>query len=400
MAGGFRRFRVAAKVPESDVITSFYLEPADGGPLWDARPGQYLTLRVPAKGGAVLRTYSLSCDVAEPSHHRITVKREGRPSNGADMPDGVGSCWLHDHVETGAEIEVAAPRGAFVLNEGSDRPVVLLAGGVGLTPLLSMLHGLAATDRRAWFVQACENGAVHAMGDEVRKLVAASGGRIRAHTVYRSPTADDLAAGLHQGTGFIDRAVLQALLPLDDYEFYMCGPTPFMVAMYRLLREFGVPKHRIAYEFFGKATSLEALAETPAAAPKVASRAPSAIAGLAFLTNPGARAVPDAMPKAAADPEQPATLHDGDTALLDGDVVFARSGASAQWRDAAGSLLELAEEAGLAPEFSCRAGICNTCRCKIVEGDVTYFEDPLDPPPAGEVLICCSRPVGRVVLDI
>lgn len=131
MAGGFRRFRVTRKVPEGDVITSFYLEPADGGPLWDVRPGQHLTLRAHAKGGDVLKTYSLSCNVTEPTHHRISVKREGRPQDRADLPDGVGSCWLHDQVETGSEIEIAAPRGAFVLDESSDRPVVLLAGASG-----------------------------------------------------------------------------------------------------------------------------------------------------------------------------------------------------------------------------------------------------------------------------
>ncbi len=400
MAGGFRRFRVARKVPESAVITSFYLEPADGGPLWDARPGQYLTLRVPAGGGQMLKTYSLSCNVAEPSHHRISVKREGRPQDRADMPDGVGSCWLHDEVEVGAEIEIAAPRGAFVLDEGSERPVVLLAGGVGLTPLLSMLHRLAETERKAWFLQACENGAVHAMGDEVRKLAASSGGRIQAHAVYRMPTDADIKAGLHQSVGVIDKAVLQALLPLDDYDFYMCGPTPFMVAMYRLLRELGVPKTRVAYEFFGKATSLEALAEKPAPSPKTASRALPAIAGLAFLTDPDARAMPERLPKSVAVAGAPATVHGDDAALLTGDVVLSRSGVTLQWKDEARSLLELAEDAGLSPDFSCRAGICNTCRCKIIEGEVTYFEEPLDPPPPGEVLICCSRPNGRVVLDI
>lgn len=388
MAGGFRRFRVAKKIPESDVITSFYLEPADAAPLWQAQPGQYLTLRVPGPKGHVLKTYSLSCHVGEPAHHRISVKREGRPEDGA--PDGIGSCWLHDHVKEGAELEIAAPRGTFVLNEDSDRPVVLLAGGVGLTPLLSMLHRLAETDRKVWFLQACEDGSVHAMRDEVRELSDASQGRINAHVVYRNPSEADKSARLHHGEGVIDKATLQALLPLDDYDFYMCGPTPFMVAMYRLLRDLGVAKDRIAYEFFGKATSLDALAEQSVARPMAASKAPAAIASLAFLTDPDARAVPDAVkaskPVAASGPE--------------GSVVFSRSGITAEWADSANSLLELAEDAGLSPDFSCRAGICSTCRCKITAGEVVYFEDPLDPPPAGEVLICCSRPVGRVVLEI
>lgn len=390
MAGEFRSFRVARKVAESDIITSFYLEPTDGAPLWPVKPGQYLTLKVPGSNGPVLKTYSVSCDPSETEFHRISVKREGRPS--PDLPDGVGSCWLHDTVEVGSEVEMAAPRGTFVLDEDSTRPVILLSGGVGITPLLSMLHRLAGSERDVWFIHACENGDVHAMHDEVSALAEAGGAAVRRHTLYRSPTDADRAAKRHDAEGIIDKAFLQSVLPIDNYDVYMCGPTPFMVAMYWLLTELGVPKAHIAYEFFGKASSLDALAAAPVAAPssKAASRAPKAVASLAFLTDPEAWAVPETQPVA-----KPASGTSGA-----GNVTFRKSGVTAAWDGAMESLLELAEDAGLNPEFSCRAGICNTCSCTLVEGEVEYIEEPLAPPEPGKVLICCSRPKGRVVLNI
>ena len=392
MSGGFRRFRVTEKARESEVITSFLLVPVDGGPLWQAEPGQYLTLRVPSGQGVLLKTYSISGDVSRPDGHRITVKRETRPADVPDAPEGIGSCWLHDVVEVGTEIEIAPPRGAFVLDRQSPRPVLLLAGGVGVTPLLSMLHALQRTPRKVWMIQACENGAVHAMGDEIRALAAGAKGEVHPLVVYRNPSKGERC----DSVGVIDRALLQRLLPLDDYDVYMCGPTPFMAAMFRLLRELGVSKDRIAYEFFGKATSLEALAQAPrpdSPDSRAGSRATPSIAGLAFLTDPDARAVPETDSLALA--EKPRL-----TTAAGDDVRFARSGASAAWTEDAHSLLELAEAAGLDPAFSCRSGICGTCRCRLLEGEVAYFEDPLDTPPAGEVLICCARPRGRVVLDL
>ncbi len=383
MANAFREFRVADKVAESDIITSFYLEPTDHAPVWEVKPGQYITLRVPGQGGPILKTYSVSCDPSETRHHRITVKREAG-LNGA--PDGVGSCWLHDQVDIGQTVEVAEPRGKFCLDEASTRPVLLLSGGVGLTPMVSMLHRLRETDREVHFLHACENGQVHALRDEV---LGCSSQRIKPHFVYRKPSDADREAKLFDAEGVIDKLFLRAHLPIGAYDAYICGPTPFMVAMYQLLQELGVPKTRISYEFFGKAASLEALAENPVVS-KTASRAAPTVQSLTFLTDPDAWAAADEMP------EQPAAS----AARSEGEVTFRKSNTSAQWTGSAGSLLELAEDSGLNPEFSCRAGICNTCKCGLVSGEVEYFEDPLIQPEAGQVLICCSRPKGPVVLDI
>ena len=376
MESGFHGFRVAKKVVESEIITSFYFEPTDGAPVWEVKAGQYLTLRVPSAGDHVLKTYSVSNDPSEAGFHRITVKRE---TGLGGAPDGVGSCWLHDRVEVGDTIDIAAPRGVFYLDETSTRPVVLLSGGVGLTPMVSMLHRLKTSDRDVYFLHACENGRVHALRDEV---LAQTGACVQARFVYRTPEGGDQ----FDAEGMIDKAFLQKTLPIDDYDVYLCGPVPFMVAMYQLLQELGVPKARIAYEFFGKAASLDQMASKPAVT-KAASNAAPTIQALTYLTNPDAWA--EAVD--ASKPSQPPSV---------GQVTFRRSNASADWDGSADSLLELAENAGLDPEFSCRSGICNSCKCTLVSGEVEYFEDPLIAPENGQVLICCARPKGAVILDI
>ena len=395
MNASFRQFKVVNKVQESTVITSFYLQPEDNEALWPAAAGQYLTLRIPTPDGSVLRTYSISSDVKNTDTYRITVKREAAPPKAECVSNGVGSCWLHDEVEVGHSIEIAPPRGVFVLDENSARPVLLLSGGVGQTPLLSMLHRLKRTSRDAWYLHACENGDVHAMQAEVSKLLGPSEGRIRSVVAYGNPLAADREMGSFDHEGFIDKALLQSLLPIDDYDVYLCGPTAFMVAMYQLLLALGVAKPRIAYEFFGKATALDALiAEEqtmPDVSSKVASNAPASLANLTFITNPDAWGV-DAISQAI---DRKST-----GAGTEQTVVFSRSGLTVDWSSSNTSLLQIAEANGLAPNFSCRSGICNSCKSPLLEGEVEYFEEPLDSPDSNEVLLCCSRPVGRVVIDL
>ena len=362
--GGFRPLKVIAKVRESRTITSFHLQPAEPGGWRHFEPGQFLVFRFPADNerGHVLRTYSVSCAPGHPGRYRISVKREAAPRAG--VPDGFSSCLLHDTVEVGDVLLADGPRGDFVLDRASARPVLLLCGGVGLTPLVAMLHALAEqSDRRVVFIHACDNGEVHALGDEVRALAASRSG-IEAHFVYRFPTdADRVGARHHEG--LVTRELLQRLLPLDDYECYLCGPGPFMQAMHRCLRSLGVARERIAYEFFGPATVLDA---EDAAAP--APSAPTAVAATAVAA---------------------------DGAVT---VSFRKSGRSAAWIDGADSLLSFAEDHGLTPEFSCRAGVCGTCKSALLQGEVDYFEEPLDDPGPVQVLICCSRPKGPVVLDL
>ncbi len=384
---GFRAFRINKKVKESDIITSFYLEPTDGHSVWAVKAGQYVTLRIPAAGRQVLKSYSVSSNSSQENGYRITVKREA----GLDgAPDGVGSCWLHDQAQIGGIIDIAAPRGAFYLDEESTRPVILLSGGVGLTPIIPMLHRLKETDRDVYFLHACENGQVHALRDEVLGL---ANDRIKPLFVYRKPSEQDEIANSFDAKGFIDKAFLQLHLPIDDYEVYLCGPTPFMVAMYQLLQKIGIAKPRIAYEFFGKGGSLDKVEESPKFS-LAASKAVPTIQALTFLTDPDAWASADEPANSVV------TTSKVSSAAPPGDVVFRKSGLSAVWDGSSETLLELAENAGLNPEFSCRAGICGACSCRLLEGEVEYTEEPLEDIEKGRVLICCSRPKGQVVLDI
>ncbi len=365
---GFRALRVIEKKQESAVITSFVLA-ADHGVCPPFVPGQFLVIRLPLKNGThLLRNYSLSGDCNDLSHLRISVKREPAPADQPQLPPGQGSNYLHDHVQVGDLLDVAGPAGEFVLDEQSERPVVLLSGGVGLTPMLSMLHQLSRhSTRTVHFIHACENGAVHAFRDEVRQLATRRPG-INVHVCYRSPSADDQAGQAYHSQGLINRDTLQALLPLDDYEVYLCGPQPFMQANWRLLRDLGIDRQRIHYEFFGPATVLEDDQERPASRPP-APATPS-------ISSP------------------PTTTDDALT------VHFLPSGTRIDWQQDCHSLLELAEQAGLTPSFNCRAGVCNSCQVSLREGTVEYFEEPLDAPINGNILLCCTRPTSALTVDL
>lgn len=358
----FRPFKVIGKKAENRLISSFLLEPLDASDWKPFMPGQFLVLRLPAAdGGHILRHYSISSDPVVEGCYRISVKREEAPRAG--LPDGLGSCHLHRNVEVGAILDVGGPHGAFRLDQASRRPLVLLSGGVGVTPLLSMLHGASRDpDRAIFFIHACLDGSVHAFPDEVRQAAARRDG-IHIHTIYERPRLED--RGQYQAEGLVDRALLQTLLPLDNYDFYLCGPSPFMQAVYALLRDLGVGRDRIAYEFFGPSALLE----------------------------------PAAMPAPAPTPSVPPSAP-GNDPMAARTVSFARSGHVAPWTGEAGSLLELAEMQGLRPDFSCRAGICGACSARLLSGEVDYSEEPLNPPAAGRILLCCSQPRGAIAIDL
>jgi uncharacterized protein len=264
--------------------------------------------------------------------------------------NGLGSGHMHDKMTVGQAIEAAGPSGRFVLDPGSKRPVILLAGGVGITPLLAMAHALAQHGHReTTLIHACRDEAVRPFADELATLAA------------RAPNLR-VAAHLESVNGTVDAGLLRRLLPIGDYEVYLCGPQGFMQAMYDLIADLGVREERIAYEFFGPAAQLRR-GGTPAAA------------------------------------MLPAPRRDGQ-AMGDAPLIrFARSGREAPFDGTQRTLLDFAEAQGLQPAFSCRNGICNTCLCPI-EGRVRYVEEPLEMPGAGLALLCCSVPEGPVTIDI
>lgn len=244
---GWRRFEISEIREESAIIRSFILTPADGGPVRRHLPGQYLGLRLTIDGvGDVRRNYSISC-APNDRFYRITVKRE------PGTPAGLVSNWLHDMAMPGTVVDIAPPAGDFVLHSEDGRPTVLLSGGVGLTPMVSMLETIAAEhpDRPTWFVHAARNGKVHAMRDHVRDVAARA--RAQLAVFYDQPGENDRKGEDYDHAGLVTPDWLKANTPVDDGVFYLCGPKPFMQAMVRGLSACGVDPRRIRYEFFGPA---------------------------------------------------------------------------------------------------------------------------------------------------
>ncbi|MFD2923830.1 NO-inducible flavohemoprotein [Halobacillus naozhouensis] len=249
---GYREFRIVKKVKESDVITSFYLEPVDGGELADYKPGQYITIKaeVPGEDHTHLRQYSLS-DSPGKGYYRISVKREDEYGGN---PAGIVSSFLHNQIETGDIVSISAPAGDFYLNTESENPVVLLSGGVGLTPLMSMLKTSTTkqTGRDIHFIDAARNGSVHAFKEDMSQ-VSADHPFVKTHTIYESPSEQDRG---YDKKGYIDLEWLQEHVP-QHADFYYCGPEGFMKAVHHSLKEWGIPEERRNYEFFGPEGSLD-----------------------------------------------------------------------------------------------------------------------------------------------
>lgn len=338
----WRPFKVLETVDESAVIRSFILAPDDNGGLVTYQAGQYLPIRVQPEGWSepVTRTYTLS-DAPNGRTYRISVKREGK---------GGGSDWLHDHVGVGDTIETLAPRGTFVFDEAAGRAVVLISAGVGITPMIAMLNSQLVNDGRSrlhkpiYFIHAAIDGKRRAFATHLAKK-AELHANLNLHIVFSSPSADDVLGETHHGKGYIDRALLQRVLPLDDYEVYLCGPSRFMQSVYDALLSLGVRDARIHLETFGPASV--------------------------------ARSVEQAT--------------DADTS--EGVVVeFAKSGKTAIWRPKAGSLLDLAEASGLQPLYACRSGSCGTCATRVEKGVIDYAEPPARDVAPGEALICIAHP--------
>jgi ferredoxin-NADP reductase/MOSC domain-containing protein YiiM/ferredoxin len=350
---GFRRLAVTAITQESDSAISLRLEDPTGTPLPAARPGQYLTVRVqPDKGQrALLRNYSLSGPPGA-AYYRITVKRE---------PDGAVSGYLHSHIAVGDQLDIAAPRGAFILDE-TQAPLLLISAGIGATPVLAMLQALEQqhSDRQIWCLYSARNGREHPFAAEARALVT-SLPNAQAHVYYSRPDPGDVVGRDFDSAGHLTGSLLAELNPPPAAEVYMCGPTAFMDDISAGLAALGFDASRVHTEVFGPAASVTpGIAATPARAPH---------------------------PPPGAPGKGPA-------------IAFARSDLTIPWSSDFASLLELAEACDVPVRWSCRTGVCHTCETTLIEGDVDYSPDPVEPPAPGSILICCSRPHDDIVLDL
>ncbi|MDP4163740.1 MAG: NO-inducible flavohemoprotein [Bacillota bacterium] len=250
---GFRHFTIDRKVVESEVITSFYLKPEDQKEIADFKPGQYISVKVniPGDANTHIRQYSLS-DSPGKDYYRISIKREA----GMSTPDGMVSNYLHGSLQEGDVLEISAPAGDFILDTEKETPVVLLSGGVGLTPMVSMLKTIAEMqpNRKVTFVHAAANGRVHALKDEVSSVMNEN---VQAFVFYDSPTEEDLAQQAFDVEGYVTREWLERNVDTAQSDFYFCGPVPFMKSINRSLKEMGVADEHIHFEFFGPKGNLE-----------------------------------------------------------------------------------------------------------------------------------------------
>jgi ferredoxin-NADP reductase/MOSC domain-containing protein YiiM len=347
---GFKTMRVARIVPETPTISSIYLTTTDGTPLPEARPGQYLSIRLTVGEAApAVRSYSLSC-APTVGTYRISVKRESH---------GKVSSYIHATLHPGDLVDIASPRGTFVLEEGT-RPIVLLSAGIGVTPVLAMLHQLAATrdPRPIWWIHAAHDRTHHAFAQESKALLAQLP-NAHEHIYYtaENPHPDEPHISQGRPTG---QSLRGTGIPADA-DAYLCGPPAFMDDLAGFLRDHGLRPEQIHTEQF---SALPAI-------------------------NPGVT------PTAVIRPHQPP----GPTGT--GPLItFARSGITAPWSPAHASLLDLAEACDVPTRWSCRTGVCHTCITHLVAGDITYTTPPLELPEPSTILVCCSQPATEVVLDL
>lgn len=350
---GFRPLRVVRVDRESASVLSLLLEPTDGAPLPAALPGQYVVTRLGPSPDQppLLRSYSLS-GAPGADRYRLSIKRELK---------GVGSQYIFDHVGVGTVLDVSAPRGSFTLTT-DERPVVLLSAGVGATPVLAMLHALAAegSRREIWWLYGARNRAEHPFAVETRGLVhALPGGHIQVR--YSRPTPDDRAGLDFDAVGHWTPEALAALHLPADGDFFLCGPTAFLHDLGEAILRLGVARERIHREVFGPGDSL----------------------------TPGISGAPVRRPHPPPGPVGTGPL-----------VSFGRSGIAARWSPSYKSILELAEACDVPVKWSCRTGVCHTCESGLISGSVGYQPEPLDPPAQGDLLTCCSQPRTDVVVDV
>jgi len=349
---GFRPFRLSRKVRESGNVISLVLEPADGQPVAAALPGQFVVLRLgPTSAPALMRSYSLS---GEPSavSYRVSVKREAH---------GAASAYIDDELRVGDIVHASAARGSFTLRPG-DTPVVLLSAGIGVTPVLAMLHALAAeaSTREIWWLYGTRNGREHPFAEETRGLLTTLSRR-HSHICYSSPDPEDRPNVDFDAPGHLNMGAIQELNLPRNGDFYICGPSTFMSDLTAGLTALGVAPDHIHTEMFGSSPSI----------------------------TPGIAASPRRPPHLPAGPPG-----SGPT------VSFARTGLNVRWGSSFQSLLELAEACDVPVRWSCRTGVCHTCEAGLVAGTIGYRPDPVDAPADGNLLICCAQPEDDVVIDL
>jgi len=354
VAPGFWPLTVTGIDQESADVVSLTMQSPNAQPLRPAMPGQYVVLRLRGTGGGSLfyRSYSLSGPLSA-ERYRISVKIE---------PNAAAGTYLREYVRVGDALDVSSPRGSFILQPG-ERPVILLSAGIGATPVLAMLHALAAarSTRQVLWLYAARDRQHHPFASEVRHLMLALS-HSRSYVCYSTPGSRDKMGEDFDATGRLSRSVFDEVGIPREADVYLCGPPRFMADMKEALAVLGVAPERVHVELFNGSESM-----TPGVV-RASTRAPH-------------------LPK-----------DDANTGLL---VSFARSGIAAHWRASAyQSILELAEACDVPVRWSCRTGVCHNCESGLISGMVAYGPQPLEKPADGNLLVCCTQPIGDVVIDL
>ena len=354
---GYRKFQVVKKISECHEVESFYLAPHDGRPLPPFKPGQYLTfqLNLPGEAKPIIRCYSLSDSPTHPDYYRVTIKKAGPPPDVADAKPGRASYHFCERIQVGDILDVKAPGGHFYLDMADAKPVVLISGGVGITPMLSMLNAIveSGSKRETWFFFGARNRIDHIQKKHLERI-AAKHDNVHLNICYSKPGKEDAVGRDYQHAERVSAELFKKLLPSNNYDYFLCGPGAFMKSITDGLTAWGVPDANVHYEAFGPATVKKS-------APAVSS---------------------------------------SETAMLSKiEVTFGRSGKKHHWNPAASSLLDFAEEKGVKIEAGCRAGSCGTCLVAIKSGDVEYLASQGATPEAGSCLTCICKPKSNLVID-
>jgi len=351
---GWRPFRVAAIVDEARDVKSFYFTPVDAQPLARFAPGQHLTFRLPIPGGAapLVRCYSLS-DRPREDYYRCTIKRIAPPAEQPHASGGRGSSYFHEAVKVGDVLEVRAPGGTFLVDPSAPDPIVLVGAGIGITPLVSMLDTIlhAGVNRDVYVLFGFHDGGDQPFKDRLTRL-ADTHRNVKLHVSYSSPRAQDMLYRDYNHLGRMTIERVRAILPSNNFRFYVCGPGPMMESLVPALWAWGVPESQVFYEAFG----------------------PASVKGVASVQGRGAMA-----PSCG--------------------VRFERSGRAFSWDGTANSILEFGESSGLALASGCRAGSCGECLVAIRSGKVSTLKRPGVTVPAGHCLTCISVPDGELILE-
>lgn len=358
---GYREFSVQRRKFEDNKqsICSFYLLPLDGEPLPLYKAGQFLTFKLfivdPLSNvpKTIVRCYSLS-DAPQPDYYRITVKRVLAPAGKPDLPPGLSSAFFHDQLQVGSQVLVKAPSGHFHLMENEHLPIVLIGGGIGITPMLSIINTVLEQRLKTevWLYYGIRNGDEHIMKAHLQALAKAHD-NFHLHVCYSAPNESDIEGVDFQHNSRVNLSLLRATLKLMHYQFYVCGPKPMMESLVPGLEDWGVNSDDIFYESFGPAT----LSKHKKTISAISSEPPI-------------------------------------------NITFSQTGKSILWDPTADSLLEFAEANDIEVESGCRAGSCGSCQTAIQAGEVDYNQEPDADVLAGHCLLCISKPKNNLTLAL